>query len=134
MDERAEQFALSMTEARADTLRLFDMAAERDLRESPGFGYRPLVWHLAHIGVFEAFWLLQRVLALPAPPKKTRPNAGANGANAADTVDGADAPHSTSAVPEARDTSGEARDASDGGRGMLLVPPGPVAMGGARGP
>jgi gamma-glutamyl hercynylcysteine S-oxide synthase len=67
MDERAEQFALGMTEARADTLRLFDLADERDLRESPGFGYRPLVWHLAHIGVFEAFWLLQRVLALPAP-------------------------------------------------------------------
>jgi len=216
MDERAEQFALSMTEARADTLRLFDMAAERDLRESPGFGYRPLVWHLAHIGVFEAFWLLQRVLALPAPDpayervfdpirtpreeskdlptrremedylrrvrgsalecldrfdfdsadpllrdgyvlrlvleherqhqetlaylfqlldpsKKTRPNAGANGANAADTVDGADAPHSTSAVPEARDTSGEARGASDDERGMILVPAGAFEMGAARG-
>jgi gamma-glutamyl hercynylcysteine S-oxide synthase len=67
MDERAEQFALSLTQARAQTLRLFDLAEERDLRESPGFGYRPLVWHLAHIGVFEAYWLLQKVLALPAP-------------------------------------------------------------------
>src|ERR1043165_8868214 len=67
MDERAEQFALSLTQARAQTLRVCDLAEERDLRESPGFGYRPLVWHLAHIGVFEAFWLLQRVLALPAP-------------------------------------------------------------------
>src|SRR5919199_3802322 len=67
MDERAEQIALALTRARAETLRLFDLAAERDLRESPGFGYRPLVWHLAHIGVFEAFWLLQKVLGLPAP-------------------------------------------------------------------
>ncbi len=67
MDERAEQFALGLTQARAQTLRLFDLAEERDLRESPGFGYRPLVWHLAHVGVFEAYWLLQKVLALPAP-------------------------------------------------------------------
>jgi len=67
MDERAEQFALALTDTRAATLRLFDLAEERDLRESPGFGYRPLIWHLAHIGVFEAFWLLQKVLARPAP-------------------------------------------------------------------
>src|ERR1043166_6950965 len=216
MDERAERIALMLTDARADTLRLFDLAGERDLRESPGFGYRPIVWHLAHIGVFESYWLLQKVQGEPAPDeryerlfdpirkpreearnlptrremeayllsvrdgvlgllerfdfdskdpllrdgyvlrlvleherqhqetlaylfqlldpsKKTRPNAGANGANAADTVDGADAPHSTSAVPEARDTSGEARDASDGGRGMILVPAGAFEMGAARG-
>lgn len=67
MDERAEQIASALTRARAATLRLFDLAEERDLRESPGFGYRPLIWHLAHIGVFEAYWLLQKVLALPAP-------------------------------------------------------------------
>src|SRR5437660_4813079 len=67
MNEQAEQIALTLTDARADTLRLFDLAEERDLRESPGFGYRPLIWHLAHIGVFEAYWLLQKVQGLPAP-------------------------------------------------------------------
>ncbi|HST52392.1 MAG TPA: SUMF1/EgtB/PvdO family nonheme iron enzyme [Pyrinomonadaceae bacterium] len=67
MNERAEQIASMMTVARADTLRLFDLANERDLRESPGFGYRPLAWHLAHIGVFEAYWLLQKVQGLPSP-------------------------------------------------------------------
>jgi iron(II)-dependent oxidoreductase len=70
MDERAEQIALMLTDARADTLRLFDLAQERDLRGSPGFGYRPTVWHLAHIGVFEAYWLLQKVQGLPAPDER----------------------------------------------------------------
>src|SRR5437588_9491951 len=67
MNEQAEQIALMLTDARAATLRLFDLAAERDLRESPGFGYRPVIWHLAHIGVFESYWLLQKVQGLPAP-------------------------------------------------------------------
>jgi iron(II)-dependent oxidoreductase len=67
MREQAERIALKLTDARADTLRLFDMAEERSLRESPGFGYRPLVWHLAHVGVFEAYWLLQKVQGAPAP-------------------------------------------------------------------
>jgi gamma-glutamyl hercynylcysteine S-oxide synthase len=70
MDERAEQIALALTRARADTLRLFDMAEERDLRESPGFGYRPLIWHLAHVGVFESYWLLQKIGGLPAPDER----------------------------------------------------------------
>jgi iron(II)-dependent oxidoreductase len=70
MNEQAEQIALRLTEARADTLRLFDVAEERDLRESPGFGYRPILWHLAHIGVFEAYWLLQKVRGLPAPDER----------------------------------------------------------------
>jgi iron(II)-dependent oxidoreductase len=70
MDERAEQIALMLTEARAATLRLFDLAEEGDLRRSPGFGYRPLIWHLAHVGVFEAYWLLQKVGGLPAPDER----------------------------------------------------------------
>jgi iron(II)-dependent oxidoreductase len=70
MDERAERIALMLTDARADTLRLFDLAPERDLRESPGFGYRPIAWHLAHIGVFEAYWLLQKVQSDPAPDER----------------------------------------------------------------
>ena len=44
MDERAEQVALMLTDARAETLRLFDLARESDLHESPGFGYRPTIW------------------------------------------------------------------------------------------
>ncbi|HLM56616.1 MAG TPA: SUMF1/EgtB/PvdO family nonheme iron enzyme [Pyrinomonadaceae bacterium] len=67
MDERAELFARELTGARADTLNLFDLAREDDLHESPGFGFRPVVWHLAHIGAFESYWLLQKVLQLPPP-------------------------------------------------------------------
>ncbi|HEX8355664.1 MAG TPA: SUMF1/EgtB/PvdO family nonheme iron enzyme [Pyrinomonadaceae bacterium] len=67
MDERAEQLARALEEARADTLRIFDLADEAELHLSPGFGYRPLIWHLAHIGVFEAYWLLQKAQGLPAP-------------------------------------------------------------------
>ncbi|MBV8856172.1 MAG: ergothioneine biosynthesis protein EgtB [Acidobacteria bacterium] len=67
MHEQAEQIALELTEARAGTLRLFDLADESELHRSPGFGYRPIIWHLAHIGVFESYWLLQK-LSGQAPP------------------------------------------------------------------
>jgi gamma-glutamyl hercynylcysteine S-oxide synthase len=67
MHEQAEQIALELTAARAETLRLFDLAEDRELHRSPGFGYRPLIWHLAHIGVFEAYWLLQKLSGRPAP-------------------------------------------------------------------
>jgi hypothetical protein len=43
------------------------MAREEDLHQSPGFGFRPVIWHLAHIGVFEAFWLLQKMNGEPPP-------------------------------------------------------------------
>src|SRR2546423_2287609 len=62
-DEIAAQFAAT----RRDTLALFDLAREADLHESPGFGFRPIIWHLAHIGVFEAYWLLQKLAGEPAP-------------------------------------------------------------------
>ena len=67
MKEQAETFARALEETRAETLRLFDLCDERDLHESPGFGYRPIIWHLAHMGVFEAYWLLQKAQGLPAP-------------------------------------------------------------------
>jgi iron(II)-dependent oxidoreductase len=67
MNELAEQIALGLTEARAETLRIFDLAEEQELHRSPGFGYRPIIWHLAHIGVFEAYWLLQK-LGGQSPP------------------------------------------------------------------
>ncbi|MBV9210445.1 MAG: SUMF1/EgtB/PvdO family nonheme iron enzyme [Acidobacteria bacterium] len=56
-----EELARLMTTARRDTLRLFELAGEEHLHESPGFGFRPIIWHLAHIGVFEAYWLLQKM-------------------------------------------------------------------------
>ena len=59
-----------MTETRAETLALFDLAREADLHESPGFGFRPIIWHLAHIGVFEAYWLLQKLKNEPAPDER----------------------------------------------------------------
>jgi len=65
-----EEIAEQMLEARAQTLALFDMAREEDLHESPGFGFRPVIWHLAHIGVFEAYWLLQKLNDEPAPDER----------------------------------------------------------------
>ena len=66
----AEKIADEMNRARACTLALFDMARESDLRESPGFGFRPILWHLAHIGVFEAYWLLQKLNNEPSPDER----------------------------------------------------------------
>jgi iron(II)-dependent oxidoreductase len=69
-DLRAE-IAGEMERARAATLGLFDLVPrESDLHESPGFGFRPVIWHLAHIGVFEAYWLLQRAKGDPAPDER----------------------------------------------------------------
>jgi iron(II)-dependent oxidoreductase len=46
---------------RNKTLQIFDLADEDALQSSPGFGFRPIIWHLAHIGTFEEYWLLQKV-------------------------------------------------------------------------
>src|ERR1044072_8354584 len=67
MKAQAEQLARAFEETRADTLRLFDLCDERDLHEGRGFGYRAVIWHLAHMGVFEAYWLVQNAQDLPAP-------------------------------------------------------------------
>ena len=69
-DGQAEQIRELMTAARADTLKLFDMAREGDLHESPGFGFRPVIWHLAHIGVFEAYWILQKLMGQNTPDER----------------------------------------------------------------
>jgi gamma-glutamyl hercynylcysteine S-oxide synthase len=63
---QADEIKQQLTTARADTLALFDLAREAELHESPGFGFRPIIWHLAHIGVFEAYWLLQKLAGEPA--------------------------------------------------------------------
>jgi iron(II)-dependent oxidoreductase len=66
-----EQIAAQLEEARAHTLRLFDLVPrEADLHESPGFGFRPVMWHLAHVGVFEAYWVLQRAKGDPSPDER----------------------------------------------------------------
>lgn len=62
--------AAQMERTRARTLALFDLAREEDLHVSPGFGFRPIIWHLAHIGVFEAYWLLQRLKNEDAPDER----------------------------------------------------------------
>jgi iron(II)-dependent oxidoreductase len=69
-NQLAEEIAGQMERTRARTLALFDLASEEDLRESPGFGFRPIIWHLAHIGVFEAYWLLQNLNHEPAPDER----------------------------------------------------------------
>ncbi|MFL6209608.1 MAG: SUMF1/EgtB/PvdO family nonheme iron enzyme [Pyrinomonadaceae bacterium] len=67
---QAAEIAAQLAATRADTLRLFDLAHEADLHASPGFGFRPVIWHLAHIGVFEAYWLLQKLAGEPAPDER----------------------------------------------------------------
>jgi iron(II)-dependent oxidoreductase len=69
-NQQAKAMAALMQAARADTLELFDLASEADLHDSPGFGFRPIVWHLAHIGVFEAYWLLQKLNGESAPDER----------------------------------------------------------------
>jgi gamma-glutamyl hercynylcysteine S-oxide synthase len=68
--EKAEEIRRLMTEARARTLQFFDLANESDLQQSPGFGFRPIIWHMAHIGVFEGYWLLQKLAGQSAPDER----------------------------------------------------------------
>src|SRR6516162_7780525 len=51
----------SLRSIRSQTLQLFDLATSDDvLRNAPMAGFRPLLWHLAHIGVYQNYWVLQR--------------------------------------------------------------------------
>jgi gamma-glutamyl hercynylcysteine S-oxide synthase len=46
---------------RSQTLQLFDLVTSEDvLRTEPMPGFRPLLWHLAHIGVYQNYWVLQK--------------------------------------------------------------------------
>ncbi|MCI0486484.1 MAG: SUMF1/EgtB/PvdO family nonheme iron enzyme [Blastocatellia bacterium] len=56
----------SMMESRKKTRESLDLViAEADLRRSPGGGFRPLLWHLGHVGAFEEYWLLGRLKGDP---------------------------------------------------------------------
>ena len=57
----SEKIVQNLVTARRRTLALFELAEETVLHQSPGFGFRPILWHLAHIGVFEEFWLRQKL-------------------------------------------------------------------------
>ncbi|HKP85169.1 MAG TPA: DinB family protein, partial [Blastocatellia bacterium] len=55
-----------MRESRRRTHELFALVrAESDLRRSPAEGFRPVLWHLGHVGAFEGYWILQRVKGDP---------------------------------------------------------------------
>jgi gamma-glutamyl hercynylcysteine S-oxide synthase len=52
---------------RARTFQLFDIVpSEEVLQRAPLPGFRPVLWHLAHIGAFEGYWILQRALGQPS--------------------------------------------------------------------
>ena len=51
----------SLRSIRSQTLQLFDLTtSDRVLQSAPMPGFRPLLWHLAHIGVYQNYWILQR--------------------------------------------------------------------------
>lgn len=61
-----DEIANVMDESRHHTRRLMNLVInEADLRRSPGSGFRPILWHLGHVGAFEGYWILQRVKGDP---------------------------------------------------------------------
>ena len=57
-----EAVAEAMRESREFTRAMFDLViAESDLRRPPADGFRPILWHLGHVGAFESYWILQRI-------------------------------------------------------------------------
>ncbi len=69
-NQRAAELERLMVEARQSTIALFELTDEEILHRSPGFGFRPIIWHLAHMGVFESYWLLQQLQGEPAPDER----------------------------------------------------------------
>jgi ergothioneine biosynthesis protein EgtB len=56
-----------MEEARAQTLRLCTRVNDDDLRRQIHHEFSPIGWHLGHIGVTEAYWILQQCQGEPTP-------------------------------------------------------------------
>jgi gamma-glutamyl hercynylcysteine S-oxide synthase len=56
-----------LTSLRAQTLQLLDLATSEDsVQREPMPGFRPILWHLAHIGVFQNYWIIQRAAGMPS--------------------------------------------------------------------
>ena len=59
--------AETMRQSREFTRSMFDLVIdEGDLRRPPADGFRPILWHLGHVGAFESYWILQRVKGDPS--------------------------------------------------------------------
>jgi iron(II)-dependent oxidoreductase len=60
------EIARLMRESRLRTHEMFALVREEsDLRRPPADGFRPILWHLGHVGAFEGYWILQRVKGDP---------------------------------------------------------------------
>ncbi|MEE9187116.1 MAG: SUMF1/EgtB/PvdO family nonheme iron enzyme [Bacteroidota bacterium] len=57
---------ISLLETRENTLRLASMVDDYDLSRSLHKEFSPLRWHLGHVGMFEAFWILQQTKGDPS--------------------------------------------------------------------
>jgi iron(II)-dependent oxidoreductase len=61
-----DAIAETLRESREFTRAMFDLViAESDLRRPPADGFRPILWHLGHVGAFESYWILQRIKGDP---------------------------------------------------------------------
>jgi ergothioneine biosynthesis protein EgtB len=56
----AAEIRSALEEARANTLRLFTDVDDGDFRRQIHPDFSPVGWHLGHIGVTEAYWILQQ--------------------------------------------------------------------------
>ncbi len=63
---RAATIQQHMEEVRAQTLRLYARVDDTDFRRQLHREFSPLGWHLGHVGVTEAFWILQRCKGDPS--------------------------------------------------------------------
>src|SRR5262249_14409642 len=57
---------IALEEARANTLCLIAAVSEEDFRRQAHPDFSPLGWHLGHIGVTEAYWILQQCKREPS--------------------------------------------------------------------
>jgi iron(II)-dependent oxidoreductase len=63
----SDKIASLMQESRDHTHRLLDLViSESDLRREPAPGFRPILWHLGHVGAFEEYWILQQLSGDPS--------------------------------------------------------------------
>jgi len=57
-----DEIERQMNNSRRDSLDLFRVVKnESDLRRPPAEGFRPILWHMGHIGAFEEYWILQKI-------------------------------------------------------------------------